>query len=74
MGIDYVRRVHSGQFDWFMRIDIDRSCSELQNRTTWCAPAAVADPEHAPPDKLQTTEQQLNRFEQTLRLMLARGY
>jgi hypothetical protein len=23
MGIDYVRRVHSGQFDWFMRIDDD---------------------------------------------------
>jgi glycoprotein-N-acetylgalactosamine 3-beta-galactosyltransferase len=22
-GIDYVRRVHAGQFDWFMRIDDD---------------------------------------------------
>jgi hypothetical protein len=23
LGVDYVRRVHSGQFDWFMRIDDD---------------------------------------------------
>jgi hypothetical protein len=54
--------------------DIDRSCTEPQNRGTWCAPESVADPEKAGPDKLQTTEQQLDRLERTLRLMLARGF
>jgi hypothetical protein len=54
--------------------DIDRSCSDLYNRATWCAPASVADPQKAGPDKLQTTGQQLDRLERTLRHMLERGF
>jgi hypothetical protein len=46
---------------------------EPNNRQTWCAPKELPNPVTAG-DKVQTTEQQLDRLEKTVRFILDRGF